>query len=193
MGLYWLTEPVGTVAFTGTLYVCTTCGYTEFFDDEIDKTAQQIESEKMSVHKLKRIDGFEPIAEPAYDEDMNTQIPRNELNAEIKAIEARTDSKVAEIRGDIKALSAEMRSYMAEGKERDKRELIATSAEKAAESASSHKSHLWATSVHVVIAAVGTVVAAYFATQQSNIGITQSVISAFQQGQTSPPPAPTKK
>lgn len=143
----------------------------------------------MSVHKLKRIDGFEPIAEPAYDEDMNTQITRNELNAEIKAIEARTDSKVAEIRGDIKALSAEMRSYMAEGKERDKRlELIATSAEKAAESASSLKSHLWAASIAVVIAAVGTVVAAYFATQQSNIGITQSVISAFQQGQSSPPP-----
>ena len=45
-GFIGAAEPVGTVAFTGTLYVCTTCGYTEFFDDEIDKTAQQIESEK---------------------------------------------------------------------------------------------------------------------------------------------------
>lgn len=121
------------------------------------------------------------------NDTMGNEITRNEFNAEIKAIEARIDSRFAELHGDFKA-------YMAEGRERDKRiELIATSAEKSAESASNLKNHLWAASVAVIIAAVGTVVAAYFATQQSNIGITQSVISAFQQGQTSPPPAPTKK
>lgn len=121
--------------------------------------------------------------------DMSDQITRNEFNAEIKAIEARIDSKIADIRGDFKA-------YMAEGRERDKRlELIATSAEKAAASASNLKGHLWAACIAVIIAVLGTVVAAYFATQQSNIGITQSVISAFQQGQSSqpPPPLPAKK
>lgn len=119
---------------------------------------------------------------------MTDQITRNEFNAEIKAIEARIDSKIADIRGDFKA-------YMAEGRERDKRlELIATSAEKAAASASNLKGHLWAACIAVIIAVLGTVVAAYFATQQSNIGITQSVISAFQQGQSSPahPAAPKK-
>lgn len=121
------------------------------------------------------------------NDPMGNEITRNELNAEIKAIEARIDSRFAELHGDIKA-------YMAEGRERDKRiELIAISAEKAAASASNLKGHLWAASIAVVIAAVGTVVAAYFATQQSNIGITQSVISAFQQGQSSPPQTPSKK
>ncbi len=121
---------------------------------------------------------------------MTDQITRNEFNAEIKAIEARTDSKVAEIRGDIKALTVEMRSYMAEGRERDKRlELIATKAEKAAESASNIKGHLWAAVLAVILA----IASSYFATQASNIGIMQLMTSAYQQGQSSPPPPPPAK
>ncbi|WP_146014113.1 hypothetical protein [Trinickia dabaoshanensis] len=68
--------------------------------------------------------------------------------------------------------------------ERDKRiELIAQQVAAAAKSASNLKAHMWLATTTIVIAVSGTVVAAYYATQSSHLGITQAVISAFQQGQ----------
>ena len=53
----------------------------------------------------------------------------------------------------------------------------------AAKSASNLKAHMWLATTTIVIAVAGTVVAAYYATQSSHLGVTQAVISAFQQGQ----------
>lgn len=68
--------------------------------------------------------------------------------------------------------------------ERDKRlELLYQQAAAAAQSASTLKAHMWLATSTVVLAVVGTVVGAYYATQSSHLGMAQVVISAFQQGQ----------
>jgi hypothetical protein len=46
---------------------------------------------------------------------------------------------------------------------------------------------MWLAALTVIIFVVGTVVAAYFATQSSNLAIVQTTLSAFQQGQATPP------
>ncbi|MDE1007703.1 MAG: hypothetical protein OSB38_18725, partial [Paraburkholderia fungorum] len=74
--------------------------------------------------------------------------------------------------------------------ERDKRiDLLVASAAKSAEQAGTLKANMWLASLTVVVAVVGTVIAAYYATQSSNIGMSQTVIAAFQQGQQNPPAA----
>jgi len=52
-----------------------------------------------------------------------------------------------------------------------------------AERAASLKSTLWVTSATIVLSILGIVIAAYFATQQSNLSVVQTTIAAFQAGQ----------
>ncbi|WNC90921.1 hypothetical protein RI103_06110 [Paraburkholderia sp. FT54] len=107
---------------------------------------------------------------------------REEFEARLETVEARMDARVARIEGKIDA-------FMAQAAERDKRlEILAEHATKAAEQAGSLKSNMWLAAITVVIAVVGT----YYATQSSNIGMTQAVIAAFQQGQNSSTPPPKK-
>ncbi|RQZ50904.1 hypothetical protein DIE17_03770 [Burkholderia sp. Bp9099] len=146
----------------------------------------------------------EPItSDVRYDTEMNTP-SREEFQARLEAIEARMDARVAKIEGRIdafiaqaeerdKRVSATMEERDRRMEERDKRiEMLASRSTQAAESASTLKANMWLAALTVVIAVVGTVIAAYFATQSSNIMIEQTAISAFQQGQNTPP-APPKK
>ncbi|VVE79354.1 hypothetical protein PSP31120_02191 [Pandoraea sputorum] len=112
---------------------------------------------------------------------------REEFEAKLETIEARMDGRVARIEGKIDA-------FIAQSAERDKRiELLAVSAAKSAEQAATLKSNMWLAALTVVLAVIGTVVAAYFATQSSNIGIAQAVTAAFQQGQNSAQPTANAK
>lgn len=120
---------------------------------------------------------------------------RVEFEARIEAVESRMDARIA-------AMGARLDAYVIRAEERDKRlderlderdkrleerdkriELIAQQVAAAAQSASNLKAHMWLATTTIVIAVSGTVVAAYYATQSSHLGITQAVISAFQQGQ----------
>jgi F0F1-type ATP synthase assembly protein I len=68
--------------------------------------------------------------------------------------------------------------------ERDKRlDMLVQRATAAAESASNLKTHLWLAASTLMVAVIGTVLASYYATQASHLGMAQTVISAFQQGQ----------
>ena len=120
---------------------------------------------------------------------------RGEFEARIEAVEARMDARIAAMgaRLDAYVIRAEERDRRLDERlderdkrlhERDKRiELIAQQVAAAAKSASNLKAHMWLATSTIVIAVSGTVVAAYYATQSSHLGITQAVISAFQQGQ----------
>ncbi|WP_150660506.1 hypothetical protein [Pandoraea sputorum] len=124
--------------------------------------------------------------EPPDHSDMNAPT-REEFEAKLETIEARMDGRVARIEGKIDA-------FIAQSAERDKRiELLAVSAAKSAEQAATLKSNMWLAALTVVLAVIGTVVAAYFATQSSNIGIAQAVTAAFQQGQNSAQPTANAK
>lgn len=120
---------------------------------------------------------------------------REEFEARVEAVEARMDARIA-------AMGARLDAYVARAEERDKRfeerlrerdkrlderdkriELLAQQATAAAKSASNLRAHLWLATTTIVIAVSGTVVAAYYATQSSHLGLAQAVISAFQQGQ----------
>ncbi|AOI83269.1 hypothetical protein WI67_12860 [Burkholderia cepacia] len=130
---------------------------------------------------------------------MSSPPTREEFQARLESIEARMDARVAKIEGRIDAFIAQVEERDKRHsvtlderdrrlEERDKRiELLADRAAKAAESASTLKANMWLAALTVVIAVVGTVIAAYFATQSSNIMIVQTAISAFQQGQNTPP------
>lgn len=126
--------------------------------------------------------------------DMSTVL-REEFEARVEAVEARMDARIA-------AMGARLDAYVARAEERDKRfeerlrerdkrlderdkriELLAQQATAAAKSASNLRAHLWLATTTIVIAVSGTVVAAYYATQSSHLGLAQAVISAFQQGQ----------
>jgi len=75
--------------------------------------------------------------------------------------------------------------------ERDKRiELIAQGATAAAqraaaaaENASNLRTHMWLAASTVIVAVMGTVIGAYYATQSSHLAMAQTLISAFQHGQ----------
>ena len=145
-------------------------------------------------------------------EKMSTVL-REEFEARIEAVEARMDARIAAMgaRLDAYVIRAEERDRRLDERlderdkrfeerlaerdkrlderdkrldERDKRiELIAQQVAAAAKSASNLKAHMWLATTTIVIAVLGTVLAAYYATQSSHVGITQAVISAFQQGQ----------
>jgi hypothetical protein len=159
------------------------------------------------------------VAQVAFNDDndwMANEITRNELAAEIKAIEASTDSKVAEIRGDIKTLSAEMRGdmqalvsdirgelrgYVSEGKERDKRiELLVANAERnsqiasdAARDAAGLRSEARTAMITIVLSVFAIAAGSVIAIKSSNEAIVQTVTSVYQQGQANPPPPAASK
>lgn len=106
---------------------------------------------------------------------------REEFESRLETLEARMDARVVRIEGKIDA-------FMGVAQERDKRmDLLLARATEASERAGDLKGHMWAGVLTVLVAVIGTVVASYFANQQSNIGIAQAVTSAYQQGQSSPP------
>lgn len=114
---------------------------------------------------------------------MNTWT-RNEFEARIEAVEARMDARVATIAARLDAFIARVDERDKRLDERDKRlDLLVQRATAAAESASNLKTHLWLAASTLMVAVVGTVVASYYATQASHLGMAQTVISAFQQGQ----------
>lgn len=123
--------------------------------------------------------------------DMST-LTREEFEARIETVETRMDARIQRIedRFDSFAREQSVRDVEREKRleERDKRiESIALSAADSAGKAANLKTNMWLAALTVIIFVVGTVVAAYFATQSSNIGITQTTIAAFQQGQATPP------
>jgi len=68
--------------------------------------------------------------------------------------------------------------------ERDKRfDLVMQRVDAALERTSHLTTHVWLATLTIILAVAGTVIGAYHATQSSHIGITQAVMSAFQQGQ----------
>lgn len=134
-------------------------------------------------------------------DDMSTPT-RGEFEARIEAVEARMDARVAAIEARLDSFTAraeererrfDERLYERDKRleerdkrleERDKRiELLAQRAATAAESASNLKTHMGLAASTVIVAVIGTVVAAYCATQSSHLSMAQTVISAFQQGQ----------
>jgi hypothetical protein len=132
------------------------------------------------------------------DQEQMSTVTREEFEARIEAVEARMDARVAgaiarmdatDVRIDerfqwLTAMFAERDKRL---DERDKRiELLAHKAAAAAESASNLKAHLWLAASTVIIAVIGTVIAAYFATQSSHLTLAQTIISAFQHGQQMP-------
>ena len=136
-----------------------------------------------------------------------TSVTRVEFEARIEAVEARMDARIAaaiarldafEVRAEereqrLLTMFAERDKRLDERDkrfdERDKRlELLYQQAAAAAQSASTLKAHMWLATSTVVLAVVGTVVGAYYATQSSHLGMAQVVISAFQQGQQTPAP-----
>ena len=142
-----------------------------------------------------------------------TSVTRDEFEARIEAVEARMDARIAaaiarldafEVRAEEreqrlltmfaerdKRLDERDKRFDERFNERDKRlderdkrlELLYQQAAAAAQSASTLKAHMWLATSTVVLAVVGTVVGAYYATQSSHLGMAQAVISAFQQGQ----------
>lgn len=120
---------------------------------------------------------------------------REEFEARIEAVEARMDARVAAIEARLDSFTARAdereRRFDERLDERDKRlderdkriELLAQRAATAAESASNLKTHMWLAASTLIVAVIGTVIAAYYATQSSHLAMAQTVISAFQQGQ----------
>jgi ABC-type Fe3+-citrate transport system substrate-binding protein len=130
---------------------------------------------------------------------------REEFESRLEVIEARMDARVASIEGQIKAFMGRADERERRLEERDKRqeervrqhdkrmeqhdkrmEQLTRQIEHAVQRTSSLKSNIWLAALTVIIATVGTVMGAYHATQAANISITQTAISAFQQGQQTP-------
>jgi hypothetical protein len=118
-------------------------------------------------------------------------VTREEFEARIEAVEARMDARVAGAiaRMDATDLRIDERFQWltAMFAERDKRlELLARRATVAAENTSNLKAHIWLAVSTVVVAVIGTVIGAFYATQSSHLAMAQTVISAFQHGQQMP-------
>ncbi|WP_206951691.1 hypothetical protein [Trinickia acidisoli] len=130
---------------------------------------------------------------------------REEFEARIEAVEARMDARVAAMLARFDAFEARAdereRRFDERLNERDKRlderdrrlderdkrfELLTEQIAASAKDAYSLRTHMWLAASTVILATVGTVVGAYYATQSSHLGLTQAVISAFQQGQQTP-------
>ncbi|MGN6319239.1 hypothetical protein [Trinickia sp.] len=125
-------------------------------------------------------------------------VTRIEFEARIEAIEARMDARVAGAVSRIDALIARMderdkrldeRDMRLDERdnrldERDKRlEMLVQAAAASAQNASNLKTHLWLAASTLTVAVVGTVIASSYATQAAHLGMAQTLISAFQQGQ----------
>ena len=106
-------------------------------------------------------------------------VTREEIDARLETIEVKMDSRIASIAGKIDAFLVR-----AEGHEKvleligQKAADAAQSAAASADRASGLKGTMWLTSITTIIAVLGIAFAAYFGTQQSNIGIVQAVIAA---------------
>lgn len=113
---------------------------------------------------------------------------REEFDAKLEAIEARMDGRVARIEGKIDSFLAQL-----QGNEKamqllaEKAAMAAQTAGDAANRAGGIKSTLWITSITTILSVLGIALAAYFGTQQSNIGIVQSTIAAFESGRNAAP------
>jgi hypothetical protein len=154
------------------------------------------------------------------DDSMNTPT-REEFNLKFEAMEVKMDGRVASIEAKINAFldrtdanekilslridqavtAAENASGAA-----DRASSAADRAASSAERSGGLKSTMWLTSITTILAVLGIALAAYFGTQQSNIGIVQATIAAFESGKSSggnkepstpavgaPQPATTKK
>jgi hypothetical protein len=122
-------------------------------------------------------------------------VTREAFEARIEAVEARMDARVAgaiarmdatDLRIDerFKWLTAVFAERDKRLDERDKRiEQLASRAATAAENASNLRTHMWLAASTVIIAVIGTVIGAYYATQSSHLAMAQTVIAAFQQSQ----------
>jgi len=121
---------------------------------------------------------------------------REEFEARVEAAEARMDARVAKIESKIDQyiVLGNERDIQREKLqvERDKRiDMLVERATQSAEKAEGLKSTLWVTAittiVAVALAVAGTTISSFYATQSSNLAIVQTTISAFQQGQNTPP------
>lgn len=138
---------------------------------------------------------------------------REEFEARIEALETRMDARLAsaitsviarldafEIRADererrmdarFEALNSLMDERDKRLEERDKRlderdkrlEMLAQRADTALQRTSHLSTHMWLVAATFILTTAGTVVGTYYAAQSSHVGMTQAVISAFQQGQ----------
>jgi hypothetical protein len=121
-----------------------------------------------------------------------TDISRQELDAKLEAVEARMDARVATIASKIDLFLAK-----SENSEQVLRLIsqqavdASVSAAASAERAGGIKSSLWITSITTILSVLGIALAAYFGTQQSNLGIVQTTISAFESGRNAGPPIVT--
>ncbi|MFC4431440.1 hypothetical protein [Cupriavidus respiraculi] len=125
-------------------------------------------------------------------------VSRPELEAKLEAIEARMDARAARIEGKIDAFLAQIaeRDKRFETSLADRDARIALIAQQAADSASRAddaaqkatgiKLHFWASVGAQVAAVIAICVGAYYANQQSVIGIGQ-LLQGQQAGATSPP------
>lgn len=144
------------------------------------------------------------------EEDNHMNLPsREEIDAKFETIEARMDGRVRSIEGKIDTLVATMTGQQhamtatITGHEQAM-SMLAERATKAAESAAAAadraataadragglKQTLWATSLTTVLSVLAIALAAYFGTQQSNMGLVQTTLGAFEAGRVSVDEAP---
>lgn len=109
---------------------------------------------------------------------------QEEFDAKLQAIEARMDARVARIEGKIDTFLARTNERDRVLEERDKRlTLIAENAESSARRAEGMYKSLWAGIFAIFIAVLTIGVGSFYSIQQSNQGLVQTIISAFQLGQ----------
>jgi hypothetical protein len=127
-----------------------------------------------------------------YNAGMDT-FTRNEVDAQLQAIEARLDARVARIEGNLDKFLAKMNERDRVLEERDKRlTLIAENAESSARRAEGMYKSLWGGIFAIFIAVLTIGVGSFYSIQQSNQGLVQAVISAFQLGQNTSQPEPSR-
>jgi hypothetical protein len=172
---------------------------------ELDRAAAELNQRIKEITERPNVDKA-----PSPDEDsiMNSQTIEL-MDAKLETIEARMDGRIASIEGKIDALLARIDEGSKRNEETqkvfallgEKAVAAAESAAASADRASGLKSTLWVTSITTILAVLGIALAAYFGTQQSNIGIVQSTIAAFDAGKSAgnqptaiqQPAAPQKK
>jgi hypothetical protein len=139
-------------------------------------------------------------SQPSQSEDSMNTPTREEFNLKFETMELRMDGRVASIEAKINAFldrteanekilslrldqavtAAENASGAA-----DRASSAADRAASSAERSGGLKSTMWLTSITTILAVLGIALAAYFGTQQSNIGIVQATIAAFESGKSS--------
>ncbi|KAF3997480.1 hypothetical protein [Glaciimonas immobilis] len=146
-----------------------------------------------------------------------TDITRQEFDAKFEAREARLDARIDAVTNkmdaSISAITNKMDLFLVRSEAAEKLSIarhdnsekilqqMLTHVAAAADRTTGLKSTLWVTSLTTILAVFALALAAYFGTQQSNIGISQITISAFESGKGSvstptalaPAPAPVQK